>query len=87
MNSAAPQPIAPDKLTDIELAGAMLLKKWCKVTGVSVRTTQRWRNDPTKNFKVFFRYGLPFLSAETIKAFCTDDGSAPGRPSLGGSNG
>jgi hypothetical protein len=65
---------------EIDLAGGMLLKKWCEVTGVNLRTTRRWRADPRKNFKVVWRFGMPFLTAETIRNFFVDDGSNPEGP-------
>lgn len=62
-------------LRDQRLAGGMLLKKWCRVTGVSPRTARNWRKDPSKNFKTFWKYGMLFVHSETSVAFSTDDGS------------
>ena len=75
-------PLAPQKIDprEIDLAGGMLLKRWCEITGVSIRTTRNWRKDPSKNFKVIWRFGMPWITAETIRNFFVDDGSAPVGP-------
>lgn len=63
--------------TEAIAAGGMLLKKWCKVTGVSPRTARRWRTDPSKNFKTFWRYGMIFVHPETLATFAQGDVTQP----------
>lgn len=75
--------MSPELKKEIDLAGGIALKRWCQIVGISVRTTQRWRKDPAKGFEVVWRYGIPFLSAETVRKFFVDDGSAPDAPKLG----
>jgi hypothetical protein len=63
--------------SDMQLAGGMRLSKWSKVVGISKMTAWRWRKEG--KLPVIWRYGLPWVTAETIQKFFTDDGSAPRR--------
>jgi predicted site-specific integrase-resolvase len=56
----------------IELAGGMRLTAWCKAIGISQRTAVRWRD--AGKLKVVDRYGMQFVTAETIKQFFEGDG-------------
>jgi hypothetical protein len=63
---------------EMQLAGGMRLSKWIKVVGISKMTAWRWRKDG--KLKVVFRYGMAYVTADTIQKFFTDDGTAPQEP-------
>lgn len=63
--------------SDLQLAGGMRLSKWIKIVGISKMTAWRWRKEG--KLDVGWRYGLPWVTAETIQKFFTDDGTAPRR--------
>ena len=63
---------------EMQLAGGMRLSKWIKVVGISKMTAWRWRKDG--KLKVVFRYGMAYVTADTIQKFFTDDGTAPQQP-------
>jgi hypothetical protein len=60
-------------LPPVELAGGMRLSLWCKVIGISERTAMRWRD--AGKLKVVNRYGMQFVTADTIKEFFQGDGT------------
>jgi hypothetical protein len=64
--------------SEIQIAGGMRLAKWVKLIGISKMTAWRWRKEG--KFPVIWRYGIPWVTAETIRQFFTDDGTAPRRP-------
>lgn len=67
-----------------ELAGGMRLARWRKVVGISRTTAWRWVK--TGKLPVVYRYGIPFLTAKTMREFFVDDGSkrrSPKRTSNG----
>jgi hypothetical protein len=64
--------------SDLQLAGGMRLSKWTKTVGISKMTAWRWRKEG--KLPVIWRYGIPWVTAETIRQFFTDDGTAPGHP-------
>jgi hypothetical protein len=64
----------------LQLAGGMRLSKWIKTIGISKMTAWRWRKEGKLN--VIWRYGIPWVTAETIRQFFTDDGTAS-RPTPG----
>jgi hypothetical protein len=73
----------PDESTrfsipDIQLAGGMRLSKWIKIVGISKMTAWRWRKEG--KLAVIWRYGLPWVTTETIQKFFTDDATAPQCP-------
>ena len=58
--------------SDMQLAGGMRLSKWIKTIGISKMTAWRWRKEG--KLTVIWRYGIPWVTAETIRQFFTDDG-------------
>ena len=68
-------PVALAQISEIQLAGGMRLDKWRKSVGISKATAWRWRKEG--KLKVVWRYGLPWVTAETIQDFFTDDGTGP----------
>jgi predicted site-specific integrase-resolvase len=61
----------------VDLAGGMVLSVWCKAVGISLRTAKKWILEG--KLPVVHRYGMTFITAETIKNFFKDDGSRSGR--------
>jgi hypothetical protein len=51
----------------------MRLSVWCKTVGISQRTAMRWRD--AGKLEVVNRYGMQFLTAQTIKQFFQGDGT------------
>lgn len=70
-----PGPCASPQISEIQLAGGMRLDKWRKIVGISKATAWRWRKEG--KLTVVWRYGIPWVTAETIENFFKDDGSAP----------
>lgn len=60
-------------LPEMQLAGGMRLSVWCRRIGISKMTAWRWQKAGKLN--VIWRYGIPWITAETIQKFFTDDGS------------
>jgi hypothetical protein len=60
----------------ISLAGGMRFSLWCKAIGICVKTGTRWRD--AGKLQVVTRYGIQFVTAETIQKFFTDDGGPSG---------
>ena len=64
--------------SDMQLAGGMRLSKWIKTIGISKMTAWRWRKEG--KLTVIWRYGIPWVTAEMIQQFFTDDGTLPRHP-------
>jgi hypothetical protein len=76
-SSSSPFAQAPSN-DDIQLAGGMRMAKWIKIIGISKATAWRWRKQG--KLPVVWRYGLPWVTAETIRQIFSDDGTGPRRP-------
>jgi hypothetical protein len=74
-DSLQPQSTAIDPFKRMQLAGGMRLSAWRKAIGISKMTAYRWRKE--NKITVIWRYGQPWVTAETIRNFFTDDGSKP----------
>jgi predicted DNA-binding transcriptional regulator AlpA len=59
--------------TNINLAGGIRLSKWRRQVGLSRTTVWRWRKEG--RLPVVERYGVAFLTAETVKSFFAADHS------------
>ena len=59
--------------TEMQLAGGMKLEKWRKMVGIS--RTAAWRMRKEGKLPIIVRYGISYLTAETIKNFFTNDGT------------
>ena len=57
----------------MQLAGGMKLERWRKIIGIS--RSYAWRLRKTGKLPVIVRYGIAFVTAETIENFFTNDGS------------
>jgi hypothetical protein len=65
-------------LANIQLAGGMKLSKWREIVGMS--STTAWRLRRAGKLPVIVRYGVAYVTAETIKNFFTNDGSKTRKP-------
>jgi hypothetical protein len=70
-----PQSTTTDPFKRMQLAGGMRLSTWRKAIGISKMTAYRWRKKNKIN--IIWRYGQPWVTAETIRNFFTDDGTKP----------
>jgi hypothetical protein len=66
---------AEPQQSEMQLAGGMRLSKWRKTVGISKMTAFRWRKEG--KLRVILRYGILWVTAETIQNFFTDDGTVP----------
>ena len=78
--SSTVNPMQSELFAQMELAGGMRMSKWCKIVGIS--RTSAWRLRKSGRPPVVMRYGVPFLTADTIKRFFSDDGSTPRMPGV-----
>lgn len=56
---------------DIDLAGGMLLSKWRKTVGVSRQWV--WKQRKAGKLPTVTRFGLTFITADTMRAFFNPD--------------
>ena len=64
----------------MELAGGAKLSTWRKIVGLSRTTVWRYRKEG--KLPVVVRYGIAYVTAETIRNFFKNDGTKPRTPAL-----